>query len=265
MKRLVDFVGTSRIRTVRPSVPEGLAVFAVGDIHGRSDLLLSIHGEIAARARTLPAATRKVVVYLGDYVDHGPDSAGVIDLLVAAPLAGFKSVFLMGNHEMNFFRFLRGERGYEVQTADWLYRQGGLATLRSYGVDIKHPSPDTIPDMRIQTLRRIPTDHLQFLEKLALNHCIGDYYFVHAGVDPARPLNDQRPSDMVGIGAPFLNSAQHHDKIIVHGHTPSVTPDIRHNRIGLDTAAHDTGCLSAVMLLRDKIQVFQTTDTVFPS
>lgn len=278
MRRLVDYVGLRRLETERPSVPKGTAVFAVGDIHGRIDLLLEMHKRILLKAKDLPPETRKTIVYLGDYIDRGTDGAGVIDLLLSAPLPGFDAVYLLGNHDLALLSFLKGEADFlrwsqdkkerfELPThylvsqnvVNWLYDSGGLETLRSYGVDtFKDPTPQNIAAMRVQLLRKIPTDHISFLENLKLSATKGDFFFVHAGIDPHRSLSNQRPSDMLMIREPFLNSKKVYEKVIVHGHTPYQIPAIRNNRIGIDTEAYQTGVLSGLIINGDAISVLQT-------
>jgi serine/threonine protein phosphatase 1 len=250
-------MGLRRSDTQRPSVPSTVAVFAIGDLHGEVDLLVQMHQQILKQAKELPANLRKIVIYLGDYIDLGRDSAGVIDTLVSAPLPGFKSIYLLGNHELAFISFLKGEANY-LQNVAWIYKNGGIKTLESYGVHtFSDPTPKNIAAMRIQLLRKIPTDHFSFLEQLQLNYTVGDFFFVHAGIDPKRPLNNQRVTDMLTISDNFLSSNSIYDKIIVHGHTASKAPCLHRNRIGLDTDAYLTGALSGVMIRRDMITVIQ--------
>jgi serine/threonine protein phosphatase 1 len=274
MRRLVDHVGLRRLETERPSVPKDMAVFAVGDLHGRLDLLVKMHQEILQRSKDLPEHFRKVIIYLGDYIDHGPDSADVIDTLISAALPGFRSVYLLGNHELSFLSFLKGDADFlrwtKSQTVElpdqymisqnlneWLHDHGGLQTLRSYGLQVgAKPDAQTIAQLRIDLLRRIPTDHLEFLEKLDLKYCIGDFFFTHAGVDPSRSLSEQLPSDLLSIGNRFLQSNQILDKIIVHGHTPFQSACIKQNRIGLDTEAYRSGKLSGLMITSSNAKTF---------
>lgn len=277
MRRLVDYVGLRRIETEKPSVAKGTAVFAVGDIHGRVDLLVQMHKQILAKAKDLPKDTRKTVVYIGDYADRGADGAGVIDTLISAPLPGFDSVYLLGNHDLALLSFLKGEADFlrwsqdkkerfdlpthylvSQNVVNWLYENGGIETLRSYGVEtFKDPTPQNIAAMRVQLLRKIPTDHLEFLESLKLSATKGDFFFVHAGIDPHRSLRDQRPSDMLMIKEPFLNSKKIYEKVIVHGHTPYQIPAVRSNRIGIDTEAYQTGILSGLMINENQIIFLQ--------
>jgi serine/threonine protein phosphatase 1 len=279
MRRLVDIIGLGRLETERPSIPKDLALFAIGDIHGRLDLLVKMHQEILLRTKDLPPYVRKAIVYLGDYIDYGPDSADVIDTLVSSILPGFKSIYLLGNHELAFLSFLKGEMDFlrwsktrsekeelpsdyliSQNLSNWLHEQGGLFTLKSYGLNPStSPSHKALAEMRVELLRRIPTDHLSFLENLQLSASFGDFFFVHAGVDPQRPLNEQNPSDLLNITDRFLNTPLVLDKIIVHGHTPFQAPCIKSNRIGLDTEAHRSGILSCLTIINDQFSVFSVS------
>lgn len=278
MRRLVDFVGLRRPEEQKkPSVPRDMAVFAIGDIHGRLDLLVRMHQEILHRAQSLPANTRKVVIYLGDYIDRGPNSADVIDTLISGALPGFQSIYLLGNHELALISYLKGESDFlrwthqrsnnerlpkryliSAQLKRWMYEDGGLSTMASYGVKISQSfSPEVLASMRVELLRKIPTDHLGFLESLALSHSIGDFFFVHAGVDPSRSLKEQNPSDLLTIQEGFLEYDKPLDKIIVHGHTPFAMPCLKNNRIGIDTEAHRSGILTSVMIHHDSLKFIQ--------
>lgn len=278
MRRLVDHVGLRRIETQRPSVPKCTAVFAVGDIHGRTDLLVNLHCQILEKSKTVRSDQRKIIYYLGDYIGCGPDGAGVIDMLISAPLPGFESVFLLGDNDLALISFLKGEADFlrwsnnknekfELPThylvsknvTTWLYENGGIETLQSYGVQTYNdPTPQNIADMRVQLLRKIPTDHLTFLENLKLSDSKGDFFFVHAGIDPRRSLINQNPSDLLMIEEPFLNSKKVYDKVIVHGHTAYLMPVVRTNRIGINTQADKTGVLSGLMIDGEQIVILQT-------
>lgn len=225
-------------------VPGGTRVYAIGDIHGRVDLLDRLHAQILEDAATCDAA-RKVVVYLGDYVDRGKDSKSVIDRLLGEPLPGFERVFLKGNHEEAFLKFfLEPEFG-----RDWKY-YGGLETLMSYGVKALplKDEPEAFVTARDELATLFPPAHLDFLGSLQLFHEEGDYYFAHAGVRPGRPLAEQTGEDLMWIRAEFLESDADFGKVVVHGHTPEEQPVERFNRIGVDTGAYITGVLTCVVL-----------------
>jgi serine/threonine protein phosphatase 1 len=230
-------------------VPPGARVYAVGDSHGCAELLRALHREIledSARADAAgPRATRRAVVYLGDYVDRGPDSRGLLDLLIQEPLPGFEAIHLLGNHEVFMRRFLDGEN----LDAIWMLN-GGTATLGSYGLD--RAAPAAIAEgghsLRAALAAAVPEAHRAFLGDLALSHVEGDYFFVHAGIRPGLPLEVQHEEDLLWIREPFLASTVDHGKVVVHGHTPTDEPAVRSNRIGIDTGACYGGKLTALVL-----------------
>lgn len=235
---------SARRQSWRARVPEGSVVYAVGDIHGRSDLLDRLHGLIRADAQRR-AAARRVVVYLGDYVDRGPDSRGVIDRLAAASPDGFETVCLMGNHEAVLQDFLEDPRAGPL----WM-RFGGRATLESYGIcDLPvGDDPEAFAAAQAALRERMPPLHRAWLAALRPCHVEGDYVFVHAGVRPGVPLDRQSLHDMLWIRDEFLNADADFGKVVVHGHTPVPRPVVRWNRIGIDTGAYASGVLTALVL-----------------
>ncbi len=240
-------------RRPRPSVGEDNVVYAVGDIHGRPDLLDRLLDRIRADAANR-RARRKTVVFLGDYVDRGPDSRGVIDRLLAQGEDGLRYVCLKGNHEDAMLRFLEGgSAGY-----DWL-GFGGAATLQAYGIDMPRiGAGDWLEPLRRQMRDRLPRAHIGFLESLPLTHEEGDYFFVHAGIRPGVPLHRQDPDDLLWIREPFLRSMERFDKVVVHGHTIAERPVVAVNRIGIDTGAVMTGVLTGVALHGTQRRFIQT-------
>lgn len=226
-------------------VPEGTRVYAVGDIHGREDLLRQLHDLIRADADNGTSEVRRVVVYLGDYIDRGFHSREVIDLLLEDPLDGFESVYLKGNHEEQFLEFLNHVGAGRL----WL-EIGGDAMLHSYGVAIpKDLSPDSrLPHLQESIRNSLPEKHLDFLSRLEMHLEIGDYYFVHAGVNPYEPLNRQVAEDMLWIREDFIFSEANYGMIVVHGHTVTDSPDIQDNRIGIDTGAYLSNNLTCLVL-----------------
>jgi len=228
-----------------PSVPAGSRIYAIGDVHGRLDLLTRLHALIAADAAGAPVQ-RRVIVHLGDYVDRGPDSRGVIELLMQPPPAGFESVHLLGNHEDYMLQFLE-----HAEVGPHWGAYGGLATLASYGV---RPPSGFMPSVAdFETARRaladtIPAAHLDFLRGLKLTHAEGGYLFVHAGVKPGVALADQQAEDLLWIRDEFLDSADDFGACVVHGHTIVETPEQHANRIAIDTGAFATGALTALVL-----------------
>jgi len=234
--------------------PEGTRIYAIGDIHGRADLLRDLHGQIMEDART-SKATRNVAVYVGDYIDRGLQSREVLDCLLDDPLPGFESVYLKGNHEDAMLKFLE-----EIEIApDWL-AYGGDATLYSYGVKVPRPplTPERLGEMQADFLQKLPDRHLDFLRHLRLTHEEGDYYFVHAGVRPGRPLHAQKEEDMLWIRDAFLLSEEDFGKVIVHGHSIAFKVEFKPNRVGIDTGAFASGTLTALALDGETQRILQT-------
>ncbi len=232
--------------------PIGTRVYAVGDIHGRLDLLDAIHRRILADCEQ-GVPSRQVVVYVGDYVDRGPESLEVIDRLLEQPLAGFEAVHLKGNHEDLMLEFLeKGTRG-EV----WM-RNGADKTLESYGLEVPLWAQPDLVQMQLELSERLPAAHLRFLHDLRLTHREGDYLFVHAGVRPGVALDQQADEDVIWIRDLFLNSEADFGARVVHGHTIAPDPVFKRNRIGIDTGAYRTNRLSCVVLEGDTVRVLQT-------
>lgn len=236
----------------RPRVPSGRLVFAIGDIHGRRDLLAmmrqKIHDYCAAADNY-----QKTVIFLGDYIDRGPDSAAVIDEIMAGFGDGFDVVCLRGNHEQMALDFLRES---DIGGA-WLdYNNGGRCTLASYGVEEPKYFTD-MPKTQQQFKSLLPAEHLEFLAQLPLHFTVGDYFFTHAGVHPNRAIDKQLPDDLLWIREPFLSSNKDYGKVIVHGHTIVAHPEFKSNRIAIDTGAYWSGVLSAVALHEDRHEFLQ--------
>jgi serine/threonine protein phosphatase 1 len=232
--------------STRPGVPEGVRVYAVGDIHGRLDLLRQLHRSIEEDAQGhLPA--RNIAVYLGDYIDRGPDSRGVVEFLIAEPLPVFECHHLCGNHDAWLLKFLDGiDSG-----VDWMFN-GGDVTLESYGVELgAFGLGGDLENTRRELAARLPDHHAAFFRGLALSHVVGDYLFVHAGIRPGVPIDAQDPDDLMWIREEFLGSVADHGKIVVHGHTPDHQVQVKENRIGIDTAAYATGRLTCLVLEGD--------------
>lgn len=233
-----------------PSIPRGRRVYAIGDIHGRFDLLEALHDAIVEDA-TSAIDLRKTLIHLGDYIDRGPDSFDVVDRLANLSLAGFKIINLVGNHEDFLIRFL--QESTAVSPLLDLWRNNGCTeTFLSYGIDIR--DPDQFPSENIAELARqrlkdaIPKAHMEFYKNLKLRCTVGDYLFVHAGVNPDIPLNQQKKTDLIWIRNRFLNHTKPFDKIIVHGHSISNKPEVLDNRIGIDTGAYFSNKLTCLVL-----------------
>lgn len=225
------------------SLPANARIYAVGDIHGRADLLAETitHIEDDLQRRPIEYALE---VYLGDYIDRGPDSKSVIDQL-AVRIAQRRAICLRGNHEAILERFLRDDPSVIRHWA----QLGALQTLASYGVSMGIGAATMSPSELQQSLRQVfPRTHDLFLQCLHNSFMCGDYLFVHAGIRPGIPIAQQVPEDLFWIRDEFLNSTADHGKVIVHGHTPVDHPDIRSNRINIDTGAWRTGTLTCIAI-----------------
>lgn len=248
-----NFFRRSRETDRKARVPEGTRVYAIGDIHGRADLLRDLHEQIAEDAR-IGKAARNVAVYVGDYVDRGLQSREVLDCLLEDPLPGFESMYLKGNHEDAMVKFLDT---VEIGP-DWL-AYGGDATLYSYGVKVPRPplTPEKLREMQADLLQKLPNRHLDFLRHLRITHEEGDYFFVHAGVRPGRPLHAQREEDMLWIRDAFLLSTEDFGKVVVHGHSIAFKVEFKPNRVGIDTGAFASGTLTALVLDGEAQRILQ--------
>jgi serine/threonine protein phosphatase 1 len=247
-----DFLGLRRTPKGEPrAVPPDHRVYAIGDIHGRRDLLDALLSEIGVDCQGTQQTV--IVVFLGDYVDRGPDSKGVIDRLLSLP-APFQGKFLRGNHDQALLDFLADPAHYDVW-CDF----GADETLTSYGVrPPRDHSLSTFCDVRDRFLQAIPAEHLHFFRTLLLGWEIGDYFFAHAGVRPGAPLDQQKEDDLLWIREEFLDSSEDFGKVVVHGHTPTDGPVKRANRIGIDTGAYLTGRLTALVLDGQSQRFLQT-------
>jgi len=222
-------------------LPGGRRVYAVGDVHGCDDRLAALHGMIAEDLARRPCPA-PVLVHLGDYVDRGPDSRGVVRRLAAGdPLPGVPTVNLMGNHEATMLDALGGQG---AAMTDWMI-QGGREALASWGGDPDAP--------REEWPAHVPAEDMAFLGGLTLMHEVGGYLFVHAGIRPGVALAEQAKQDLVSIRQAFLYSEADLGVVVVHGHTPKPEPVLRRNRIGIDTGAVYGGRLTCAVLERDAV------------
>jgi len=229
------------------AIPRGYRVYAVGDVHGRRDLLdrmlENIEEDIAGRAKAT-----NLLVFLGDLIDRGPASREVIERVRTYRHPDIRVVALVGNHEEVLLRLLRGDGEHLYQ---WL-RFGGAECAKSYGLDPVRLKRMDEKRAIAELQKAIPPEHSAFLERLSDTVEVGKYLFVHAGLRPGVALREQDQTDLRWIREPFLESEVDHGVIVVHGHTISSEIDIRVNRIGLDTGAYRTGVLSAVALEGDE-------------
>ncbi len=254
--KIVSFEGPAAI------VPEGRRIYAVGDIHGRADLLEKLLGIIRADALGEPAREKPILIFLGDYIDRGFQSKEVIDLLMGDLVSPFETHFLKGNHEAAMLQFL-DEPAMGPRWAEF----GGAETLVSYGV--RPPRSRTSLDgwaiASDQLNSLLPSAHLAFLKNLQVSVRIGDYMFVHAGVRPGVDLARQSEQDMLWIREEFLNDKRPLGAVVVHGHTPTTRPHRDSRRIGIDTGAYLSGRLTAARFEHDGVDFLSTGPSAEPA
>ena len=236
-----------------PRTPRGHRAYIVGDVHGRLDLLEQLLGLIEEDVERKPVR-KSLLVFLGDLIDRGPDSRGVVERLRTYRHDRLKPYFLAGNHEEVLLRLLAGERGI---LSSWL-KYGGAECLQSYGLE-----PAALRDLGEraaldQVKRVIPAEHARFVSGFADTLSFGDYLFVHAGIRPRVDLSLQSQSDLRWIRSPFLEDDSDHGQVVVHGHTISPVVDERPNRIGIDTGAYRTGVLTALVLEGTERRILDT-------
>lgn len=236
---------TNRIKSWS-RIPDGIRIYVTGDVHGRADLLSAQFRCIDSDCKD--KEIRIIHVFLGDYFDRGPDSAGVVDLLIERSHL-YRTVFLKGNHEILVKQFLDDPR----TVYNWR-KYGGGFTLASYGLG----KMITVQPLQVEKLSEcfglaLPVTHRRFLDNLELTFSCGDYVFAHAGIRPGVPLDRQCEDDVCWIRDEFLNYRASFGKRIVHGHTPVREPDIRENRINIDTGAYVSNRLTCLRIEGDEI------------
>ncbi len=238
-----------------PKGKAGARAYAIGDIHGRLDLLDRLLERIEADIAARPPK-RNFIVFLGDLIDRGPESAGVVERLRSYRPAHARLIFLAGNHEEVLLSLIAGE---EKVLDSWL-KYGGAACARSYGLD-----PTTLQLMEekgaLQLIAaKVPRAHAEFLASFADTFRFGDYLFVHAGIRPGVAVEEQDRFDLHWIREPFLSDAKEHGFIVVHGHTIVPAVEERPNRIAIDTGAYHSGVLTA-LAVEDARRWYLTSDT----
>ena len=247
MRRRIDSRVFRRRDRLPPSVPPSTRIYAVGDIHGRSDLVNSLLDRIDADLEAHPVG-RSIQIFLGDYIDRGADSRSVIDRLIERQQT-HETICLKGNHEALLLSFLE-----EPGVLDGWRRWGGLETLMSYGLK---PGSRVDPEERVrlsETLaRELPQSHREFFANLKTTYQCGDFFFVHAGVRPGIRLSSQVDDDLLWIRDEFLLAQDNFGKIVVHGHDPVHEPEVRANRINIDTGAYITGNLTCLVIEDDRL------------
>ncbi|HEX8470419.1 MAG TPA: metallophosphoesterase [Brevundimonas sp.] len=237
------------------SVPDGAVVWAIGDVHGRADLLGPLLKAAVEDLRTT-RPVRPVIVMLGDYVDRGEDSRGVIDLLCDLANQGdIETCFLRGNHEDRFEAFLS-----QPELGPAWSEYGGREALRSYGVTVPalRNDPEGWAEASAQLNVALPDRHRRFLLQQRSSFEIGDYFFAHAGARPGVALADQSADDLMWIRGDFLAAKTRFEKVVVHGHTPEESVHSDQRRIGIDTGAYATGVLTGLRLEANRREVCQT-------
>lgn len=240
------------IETAR--VPDGVRVYAIGDVHGRNDLLQPLLDQIA-RDDTTRGAAETQIIFLGDLVDRGDDSAGVIETAMALKTSGRSVRFLLGNHEEVF---LKACRKRDLKTLRFFLKIGGDATLQSYPIPRSEYLTLTLEELADRLPSLIPEAHLAFLENFEDQIILGDYAFVHAGIRPGVPLSEQKRSDMRWIREEFTDHRGDLEKVVVYGHTIYTEIEERGSRIGIDTGAFASGVLTAIGLEGDERWYLQT-------
>lgn len=224
------------------SGPDGIRIYAIGDVHGRFDCLSRLHEMIADEiARDCIADWR--IIHLGDYADRGPHSREVLDFLARASARDERIIALCGNHDEGFLDFLANP-----QDAYLFIDYGGFDTAASYGVELRTMRRDELFESHRQLLSAMPDSHLTFLRDLKHSVTFGDFFFCHAGVRPGVALDAQSPHDLCWIRGEFHNHRGLYDKVIVHGHTPCREPEVLPNRVNVDTKAFATGRLTALVI-----------------
>jgi serine/threonine protein phosphatase 1 len=244
VQSLLNFV---RSRAPRSHfVPDGQRIYAIGDVHGRLDLLDRLMARIRDDdSRRDPRET--TIIFLGDLVDRGPESFGVVERALELRDAPLATRFLMGNHEEVFLRAVDGD----LRALRMLLRIGGRETVLSYGVTADEYRNLDFEDLGDLLRQKVPDTHVAFLSAFEQSIEVGDYLFVHAGIRPGIVLSEQSPSDMRWIRQDFLQHRESHGKLVVHGHSVTSDVDVRSNRIGIDTGAFASGRLTAIGLELD--------------
>jgi serine/threonine protein phosphatase 1 len=233
------------------AVPKDICIYAIGDIHGRNDLLIPLLDRIAEDTQKRKVSEFQLV-FLGDYVDRGPDSCAVVETILEIKLPKTTVIALNGNHEVSMLSFLddplKGKR--------WLH-YGGDATLRSYGITVSACDLEgqDIVEIGERFRQTLPGKHRTFFEGLSESYAVGDYFFAHAGVDPTLSLENQKEEDLLWIRDNFLLHEQAYEKVIIHGHSITPSPEFKSNRIGIDTGAFYSDKLTCLVLEGDDKQI----------
>lgn len=230
-------------RSAGPAGARGWRAYAIGDIHGRLDLLDQLLDKIHADLEERPAP-KVLLIFVGDLIDRGPSSAQVVERLRTYSRDGVRTVFLLGNHEEVMLRILRGEADVIAKWCSF----GGAECLKSYGLDPDKVTAASNEEALAMVRRAVPSEHAEFVETFDDSCRFGDYLFVHAGIRPGVELDQQKQSDLRWIREPFLFDETDHGFVVVHGHTIRPQVEVRPNRIGIDTGAYRSGVLTALAI-----------------
>ncbi len=237
------------------SVPEGICIYAFGDIHGRADLLERLFDTVEADIAEHASDQKILLIFLGDYIDRGFQSRDVIDFLLSDRVTKYQCIYLKGNHEEALLKFM-SDPTFGPRWAGY----GGLETLTSYSV--RPPRIRTVGEEWTQACDSLnevmPPEHRSFFKALEVSATIGDYVFVHAGLRPGKSLEDQVEQDALWIRDEFLNDDSSFGVIVVHGHTPISAPHRDFRRIGIDTGAYLSGKLTAACFMRSDVRFIST-------
>lgn len=245
-----------RVGTAR--TPDGVRIYAVGDVHGCLQTFESLLALIDQDLQSAPVKDHRIIM-LGDYIDRGPNSAGVIERLIELKKTDNRLVALRGNHDQLLMDFMSDP----LSVSEMWLTYGGRETLESYQSTVAHPydPEEAIQQAALDLSASLPEAHRAFFDESALTHKLGDFLFVHAGISPDHSIDDQVAEDLLWIRDPFLSHEALFDYVVVHGHTPVATADVRSNRINVDTGAVFGGALSAVVLEGSRFR-FLTVKTV---
>jgi serine/threonine protein phosphatase 1 len=243
--------------------PEGVRLYAIGDVHGRLDLVAAMHRQIETELEQEPPSDWRII-HLGDYVDRGPDSKGVIDFLIEAQKRDPRHLMLAGNHDIGFLDFL------EAPDPDGLFMHyGGIQTAQSYGVTLASSSgwfgkaETALREGHAALVEAVPQSHVDFLRSLPFSVMFGDFFFCHAGIRPGIPLQQQSPQDLIWIRDAFHDYPGLYPKIVVHGHTPVPQAEVMANRVNVDTLAWQSGNLTALVVDGTEKRILTVTGTEF--
>lgn len=225
------------------AIPTGQRIYAVGDIHGRADLLAELLAQVDTDDRARGGAPA-MLIFLGDLIDRGPESAQVVDMLMrfAGSRPDGATRFLLGNHEEVFLSVVGGD----LKALKFFHRIGGRETILSYGISETEYDAGDYKELMAMVQARVPAEHIDFVHAFEDMIAVGDYLFVHAGIRPSEPIDQQRVSDLRWIREEFLSFTGPLPKVVVHGHTISEDVELTAHRIGIDTGAYRSGKLTAM-------------------